>query len=297
MSRYHEMDYRNQTTNEFRDYMWKEQWAENTIYNYCNETNKFIRFLNGKPVSRITKIDVVNYVASLRDEMAINKKLKVSSVNFKIAAINKFLKYLNMEDFKSKNIYVHKKVFLDDNEVLTRDEVEMLLKAAKKLKNKRLYWALRILFQTGMRISELEYVTVESLRKGSVDVYNKGGSRPIPIPEDLAKGALEYCAEKGITTGVVIRTRNDKRVHKTVITRGIKKLANLLDINEKKAHPHSLRHAFAKNYLKRECGTLTMLADILGHRSITTTRVYTKDLLSNVRKTMTMDRLGIKIAS
>lgn len=297
MSKYHEMDYKNQTTNEFRDHLWKEQWAENTIYNYCNECNRFISFLNGKSVTNIARIDVINYVASLKEKLSVNKMLKVSSVNLKIAAINKFLKHLQMDDFKLKSIYVHRKVFIDDNEILTSDEVEMILNAAKKLKNKRLYWALRILFQTGMRISELEYVTVESLRKGSVDVYNKGGSRPIPIPEDLAKGALEYCAEKGITTGVVIRTRNDKRVHKTVITRGIKKLANLLDINEKKAHPHSLRHAFAKNYLKRECGTLTMLADILGHRSITTTRVYTKDSLSNVRKTMTMDRLGIKIAS
>ena len=291
------MDYRDVITNEFRDYLWKEQWAENTIYNYCNETNRFIRFLNGKSVVCIAKIDIVNYVDGLKKGMTTNKKLKVSSVNFKIAAINKFLKYLNMEDLKAKNLYVHKKVFLDDGEILTSEEVEMLINAANKLKNKRLYWALRILFQTGMRISELEYLTVESLKKGSVDVYNKSGSRPIPIPEDLEDELLNYCAENGITTGIVIRTRNDKRVHRTVITRSIKKLAKTIDIGERKAHPHSFRHAFAKSYLKRECGTLSMLADILGHRSITTTRVYTKDLLSNIRKTMTLDRLGIRIAS
>ena len=297
MSKYHEMDYGIQTTNEFRDCLWKEQWAENTIYNYCNEANRFIKFLSRKPVNDIVKTDTVNYLELLKDRMNVDKTLKVSSVNLKIAAINKFLKYLHMDDFKLKVIHVHRKVFLDDNEILTSDEVEIILNAAKKLKNKRLYWALRILFQTGMRISELEYVTIESLKKGFVDVYNKSGSRPIPIPEDLAKEVLKYCNEMGITTGVVIRTRNDKRVHRTVISRAIKKLANLLDIDERKAHPHSLRHAFARNYLERNCGTLATLADIMGHRSIVTTRVYTKDTLTKSRKTMTMDKLGIKIAS
>ena len=297
MSKYHEMDYKNVITNEFRDYLWKEQWAENTIYNYCNECNRFISFLNSKSISTIEKFDVINYGAILKKKMTEDKTLKVSSVNLKIASINKFLKYLHMDDFRLKSIYVHKKVFLDDTEILTSEEVEMILNAAKKLKNKRLYWALRILFQTGMRISELEYVTVESLKKGFVEVYNKSGSRPIPISEDLAMATLEYCDEIGITTGVVIRTRNGKRVHRTVISRAIKKLAISLDIDEKKAHPHSLRHAFAKSYLNRNCGTLAMLADVMGHRSITTTRVYSKETLTNVRKTMTMEKLGIKIAS
>ena len=291
------MDYRNVITNEFRDYLWKGQWAENTIYNYCNKINRFIRFLNGKSVTKIVKTDIVNYVDSLKEEITNNKKLKVSSVNFKIAAINKFLKCLKKEDLKAKNLYVHKKVFLDDGEILTGKEVEVLINVANKHKNKRLYWVLRILFQTGMRISELEYLTVEDLRKGAVDVYNKSGYRPIPISEDLADELLNYCAENGITTGIVIRTRNNKRVHRTVISRAIKKLAKSVDIAERKAHPHSFRHAFARSFLKRECGTLEMLADILGHRSITTTRVYTKDSLSNIRKTMTLDRLGIKIAS
>lgn len=297
MSKYHEMDYKNVITNEFRDYLWKEQWAENTIYNYCNECNRLISFLNSKSISTIEKFDVINYGAILKKKMTEDKTLKVSSVNLKIASINKFLKYLHMDDFRLKSIYVHKKVFLDDTEILTSEEVEMILNAAKKLKNKRLYWALRILFQTGMRISELEYVTVESLKKGFVEVYNKSGSRPIPISEDLAMATLEYCDEIGITTGVVIRTRNGKRVHRTVISRAIKKLAISLDIDEKKAHPHSLRHAFAKSYLNRNCGTLAMLADVMGHRSITTTRVYSKETLTNVRKTMTMEKLGIKIAS
>ena len=297
MSKYHEIDYGNKITNEFRNYLWKEQRAENTIYTYCNEVNRFIKFLNGKPVNDIVKVDTINYLDTLKDKMNESKTLKVSSVNLKIAAINKFLKYLRMDHCKLNSIYVHRKVFLDDNEILTSDEVEMILNTAKKLKNKRLYWALRILFQTGMRISELEYVTVESLKEGFVDVYNKSGSRPIPIPEDLAKEVLKYCNEMGITIGVVIRTRNNKRVHGKVISKAMKKLAKLLDIDECKAHPHSLRHAFAKTYLERNCGTLATLADIMGHRSIATTRVYTKDTLTNIRKTMTMDKLGIKIAS
>ena len=147
-----------------------------------------------------------------------------------------------------------------------------------------------------MRISELEYVTIERIKQGYIEVYNKGGSRLIPIPSDLSRDILKYCKDIGITTGIVIRTRNNKRVHRTVILRSMQKLALLLNMKKSKVHPHSFRHTFARDYLEKECGTIVTLAAILGHRNITTTMVYIKNTLSDTSKTMTLNKLGIKIA-
>ena len=294
----HEKDYGNAIVNEFKTSLWERRKAESTIDNYCRVAGSFIKYahINTKEgMTLLTKSVVRNFVDCLiNDSYEDDKKYTVESVNNKIAGLNQLLAFYGLEELKEKALYCHRKTFIEDEEILTDDDVRLLLSESRK-ENEVLYYALESMSQMGLRVSEVQFITVESLNRGFIVVLNKGGARKVPLPPDLIKELRAYCEENGITSGPIIYVRKGIALSRSTIGKLMKKLAEKLKIDTKKAHPHSLRHNFAIRYLKiyGQCA-LSKLADILGHRSIETTRVYLRDTLSNVAKSLTAKSLKIK---
>ncbi|MDO5564604.1 MAG: tyrosine-type recombinase/integrase [Eubacteriales bacterium] len=278
---------------EFEKELRRDQKSESTIKNYSLAVKEFCNYLGSKNKhEHFTKDDILLYLALLKEKYRCKE-----TINIKLNGINRYLKKINLSDFCVKLLNVKKHTFLHDNEIFTDEEIEIILNEAKK-KNKRLYMTLRILFQTGIRISEMEYITYEAIQKGIAEIYNKGKEREVPIPPDLCKILLEYCIENNINSGPIIITRNKKRVHRSYLYREIHNFIISLEIDKKKAHPHTFRHKFAIDYLKAYSEiAIYNLADILGHQKIETTRIYLRKPISEIRESMMYEKLQKKIAS
>lgn len=291
-----EKDYGCATVNAFRDYLIEEQNADNTISNYCKVAKDFVEHLNikdAKQISKLKKLSVLKYVSIYSEN-----NLKASTINNHINALNGFFKFCKRNDLRVKTIHCRRMTYLKDEELLTDDEIHKILNYAMKLKDKRYYYAILIMLQTGVRVSELEFVTVEALRHKEIRVFNKGSGRPVPMSDDLIEVLNEYCESVNIKTGIIIRTRNGKCLDRSAISKMLKEIARALNIDERKVHSHNFRHEFALRYIQNNGeNALSNLADILGHRSIETTRIYTMKTFTSLRKTMTRKVLKIKITT
>lgn len=279
--------------NAFRDYLIESQNADSTITNYCKVAKDFVEYANitnMKQLKKMKKLQVLKFVNAFSDD-----GLKVSTINNHINALNGFFKFCKRRDLKVKTTHCKRKTYLNDEELLTDAEIHKILNYASKLKDKRYFYAILIMLQTGIRVSELQFVTVESLKMESISVFNKGSSRPVPMPDDLIEVLKAYCEKANITTGIIIRTRNNKCLDKSTINKKLKEIARAFGIDEKKVHAHNFRHDFALRYIADEKNTLANRADILGHRSIETTRIYTMKTFTSLRATMTRKVLKIKI--
>lgn len=251
-----------------------EELSEKTLTKYNRDINKFIQYSNIKTKEDITKDRLIEYKDSLI------KKSKTSTVNNKIIIINKFLTFLfNNKDYNLKQIKTQSKFEVDN--ILSKTDYDRLLKWAVKLNKMVMYYLMRTLAGTGIRISELQYITVEAVKKGKTEIYNKGKKRPVYIKETLQKDLKKYCKDKGIDKGIIFKSRSGKPLDNAYIYKEIQHIAGQARVNKKKAHPHSFRHLFAKEYLNAG-GNYLNLADILGHSSTDTTRIYSvKDANEN----------------
>lgn len=278
----------------FKKELWREQRSKNTIKSYSYAVKGLLDYLKQKGRRfHFTKDDILLYIEMLNEKYDCK-----SSANNRINAINKYLKKSNNKDFLVRLLPSKKNTFLDDDEIFTDEEIELILKEAKKLKNKRLYITFRILLQTGIRVYEMRFITYKAVVNGLAMVTNKGRERPVPIPADLKSLILDYCKEKNITSGPVIITRNNKPVDRSYLYRQVHRFITSLGIAGRKAHPHAFRHKFAINYLSVNGeNAISNLADILGHKNIETTRIYLKRPISEIRESMELEKLGIKIAS
>lgn len=263
----HEKDYGRIIVNDLRDYLWENHRAESTIDNYCRTATQFLEFAGittKDGMNNLTKIVVRNFVEHMNSTTYVNEqKYTVETVNNKIAGMNQLLGLYKLDDLKEKALYCHRKTFIEDSEILTDDDVSRILKESK-MSNHILYLAVKSMAQMGIRVSEIQFITVESLNRGYIVVFNKGGARKVPLPPDLIDALRSYCAISGITRGIIISIKNDIAINRSTIGRLMKKLAEKLGIDIKKAHPHSLRHNFAIRYLRRYGEVaISRLADIL----------------------------------
>ena len=294
----HKKDYGNTIVNGLRDYLWGNGRSKSTIDNYCRTAIWFLEFAGittKEEMMTLTKIVVRDFVEHMKRTIyKIGKIYTIETVNNKIAGMNQLLGLYKLDDLKEKALYCHRKVFIEDSEILTDDDVSRMLNESK-ISNHILYLAVRSMAQMGIRVSEIQFITVESLNLGYIVVFNKGGMRKVPLPPDLIKELREYCNVRGITKGIIISVKKDIAMNRSTIGRFMKKLAEKLGIDIKKAHPHSLRHNFAIRYLNRYGeGAISRLADILGHRSVETTRIYLRDTLTNAANSLTAKNLKIK---
>lgn len=268
---------------DFKQHLIEEERSEATILKYLHDVSYFFTVLNEQT---FTKQAVLNYKEEL------TKTYAITSANSMLAAVNSFFRFMGWNDCIVKQFKVQKKVFCQESKELNKQEYYRLLTAARKNKNMRLYLVLQVICATGIRASELQYITVEALENSSVEVTCKGKTRTIFLPNKLRKLLKKYIKEQGIMTGAIFITKNRKPIHRSNIWREMKKLCKEAGVSESKVFPHNLRHLFARTFYKME-KDIAKLADILGHSSIDTTRIYI--ISTGAEHSRQMDRMQLVI--
>ena len=249
---------------EFELYLRNEERSKATIEKYMRDVRCFVGFIGSTEVS---KQSVVDYKNKLGNSYA------VASANSMIAALNSFLRFCGWHDLCVKQFRVQRQAYCSEEKELTRAEYIRLLEAANKKHNERLNLIIQTICGTGIRVSELQYITVEALGKGEAVVNCKGKNRRIFIVPELKKKLLRYVKEQKISSGAVFITRNGKPVSRNNIWKEMKSLCEQAHVAPSKVFPHNLRHLFARTFYGIE-KDIAKLADILGHASINTTRIY-----------------------
>ena len=267
-----------------KQHLREEEKSENTITKYLRDILAFTAFADGK---EICKDIVIAYKNKL-----ISENYAVRSINSMLASLNSLFSFLNWMDCRVKSIKLQRQVYCPEEKELTKAEYMRLVNAAKQKGNERLNLILQTICGTGIRVSELQYITVEAVKSGETVVSLKGKTRSVFLVKELQKKLLRYAAEQGIKSGLIFITRTGKPLSRTNIWREMKSLCESAGVNPQKVFPHNLRHLFARVFYSIE-KDIAKLADILGHSSINTTRIYIISTGNEHRKRMENIRLII----
>ena len=268
----------------FKTYLCEEEKSENTKEKYIRDVRAFADYVGDKGIDKGT---VIAYKQSL-----IDGGYAIKSINSMLASINSLFSFLGWYELRVKSLKVQQQIFCSEEKELTRAEYERLCRTAERKHNERLYLILQTICGTGIRVSELQFITVESVQKGEATVSLKGKTRTIIITKNLQKKLLHYIAEQRIKTGSVFVTKTGKPMSRTNIWREMKNLCTEAEVNPEKVFPHNLRHLFARVFYGIE-KDIAKLADILGHSNINTTRIYIISTGSEHRRLLENMRLTI----
>ncbi len=275
---------RSKAVEDFEKYLYKEEKSKNTIQKYLHDVRAFMIFAGN---SEITKETVIAYKNKL-----INENYAVRSINSMLASLNSLFAFLGWSDCKVKSIKLQRQVYCSEEKELTKAEYMRLVNTAKRKGNERLNLILQTICGTGIRVSELQFVTVEAVKNGEATVSLKGKTRSVFIIKELRKKLLRYIEKQGIKSGAIFTTRTGNPMSRTNIWREMKNLCESAGVNPQKVFPHNLRHLFARTFYSIE-KDIAKLADILGHSSINTTRIYIISTGTEHRKRMENMRLVI----
>lgn len=246
--------------------------SKRTIKKYVADIMQWLNL----STEHIKKADVLSY----KEKMC--GIYKVSSTNSKIISINRYLKWLGYGELVVKTKRIQNNNSLEN--VITKEDYLKMLNYAKDNNKFKIYYIMKTIAQTGIRIGELKYVTVEAAKKGTVIVWNKGKYRTIYFTEELCKGLLHYCDKHKQKDGVIFCGREKgKAISPGAVWKSLKYIARQVEISEELVYPHSFRHLFAKQYMKL-IGDISELADLLGHSRLETTWIYTKTSMYEKRK-------------
>ena len=248
----------------FREHLILEERSVATIQKYIRDVNAFMAYAQN---SAITKETVIAYKKYLQENYAVR------SVNSMLASINSFFSFFGWNDLKVKSLKLQHQVFCPEERELTKAEYTRLCRTAERKHNERLNLILQTICGTGIRVSELQYITVEAVKHGEAVVNCKAKTRSVFIVKELRQKLLRYAAEQNTKSGMIFVTRTGKPISRTNIWREMKALCIEADVNPQKVFPHNLRHLFARVFYGIE-KDIAKLADILGHSSINTTRIY-----------------------
>ena len=248
----------------YKEYLSLEEKSLVTIEKYIRDVKAFAMYAQG---NAITKEIVIAYKKYLQENYAVR------SVNSMLASINSLFSFLGWNDLKVKSLKLQQQVFCSEEKELTKAEYTRLCRSAERRHNQRLCLILQTICGTGIRVSELQFITVEAVKSGEAIVNCKGKTRSVFIVRGLKQKLLRYAAEQGIKSGMIFVTRSGKPINRTNIWREMKALCMDANVNPQKVFPHNLRHLFARVFYGIE-KDIAMLADILGHSSINTTRIY-----------------------
>lgn len=252
-----------------------------TVEKYVRDAAAFAAFADG---GAITKMTVIAYKEKLQRTYAPR------SVNSMLAGVNSLFVFLGWHDLKVRSLKLQQRVYCHKEKELTKTEYARLCRAAKQRHNERLHLILQTICGTGMRVSELRYVTVEAAKRGEATVRCKGKTRTVFLVKELKQKLLRYAAKQKIESGMIFVTRTGKPVGRTTVWREMKALCKAANVNPEKVFPHNLRHLFARVFYNME-KDIAKLADILGHSSINTTRIYIISTGTEHRRRMESMRL------
>ena len=251
----------------FNCYLINEEKAAATVNKYLHDVGEFQTWLSEQ---ELCKTAVLAYKSYLCEQYA------PSSVNATLSSLNSFFNFMEWYDLRVKNLKIQKQIFASTDKELTKAEYDRLLQAAKQKKNERLYLLMQTICSTGIRVSEVRYVTVEAVSRGVAEINCKGKRRQVFLPKQLCQILKQYIREQKIKSGAVFITKNGNPLDRSNIWSDMKKLCKAANVSEKKVFPHNLRHLFARTYYSLQ-KDIVRLADILGHSSVNTTRIYTME--------------------
>lgn len=249
----------------FGMYLYEEEKSENTIGKYLRDVKGFLVWTAGK---QINKPLVLEYKKSLCDAYAPR------SVNSMLSSLNAFFGFMNWHEMKVKTLKIQRQLFADREKELTTAEYYRLLTTAKKQNKEQLYYLIQTIGSTGMRVSELRFVSVDAVEKGQAVINCKGKVRRIFLPKQLCRMLKGYISREKPGNGSVFVGKNGKPLDRTNIWRMLKSLCAAAGVSGKKVFPHNFRHLFARTFYSVQ-KDIVRLADILGHSSVNTTRIYT----------------------
>lgn len=248
-----------------------DEKSKNTIEKYMRDVSKFLKFIDQR---EIEKSLIIEYKLMLCNSYA------VKSINSMIASINSFLSFLGLDKLRIKTLKEQREIFANPKKELTKQEYHKLIEAAQKSGDLRLSLLIQTICSTGIRVSELKFITVKSLKLGKVNVSCKSKKRMVFLPKELIILLKQYCKIKNIKNGIVFCSKNGKALDRSNIWRMMKNLCDKANVSKEKVFPHNLRHLFARTYYKIN-KDISKLADILGHSNINTTRIYTMESGNN----------------
>lgn len=249
---------------QFEQHLITEERSAATIEKYLRDIRCFCDFLADRPIG---KEETIAYKECLTVRYA------PASVNSMLVALNCFLRFIGQADACVKQLKIQRQIFSREDKELTKGEYQRLVKAAG---NTRLSLAVQTICGTGIRVSELQYVTVEAVRVGKAVVNCKNKTRVIFIPTSIQKLLKPYIKKSGITAGSVFVTKSGKPLNRRNIWRDMKALCERAEVSPNKVYPHNLRHLFARTFYSVD-KDIVRLTDLLGHSSVNTTRIYTME--------------------
>lgn len=257
----------------------RQSLAASTIQTYLHSVQQFISYADGKPISKCL---VREYSRSLEQ-----RHYKASTINLNIIAINKFLRFCHREDCTIKVERLPQRQSL--SHVLEPDDYHKLLDSAWQSGREKYYYIMKTLAKTGIRISELRYITVEALETGITQVHNKGRFRDVYLSDSLIAELRSYCHSEQIQSGSIFIGTKGTPLSRKAVWKMFKKIAAAAGVEQCRVHPHAFRHYFSLSYMN-QYGNIFELADFLGHVNIETTRIYSKSTVEQKRKRL--DTIG-----
>lgn len=267
---------------DFQNYLIQEERSNGTREKYQRDLAHFTAWLDGRPVSK--------ELAAAWKEALLEQGYAPIIINSMLAAIHQFFAFMGWTDCRVKYLRVQQRLFRDTARDLDRREYDRLIECAQRSGKDRLALLMETMGSTGIRVSEVHYLTVEAVRKGRTDISLKGKIRTILLPSKLCRKLLKYAQKEKIASGEIFLTRNGISLSRKQIWSEMKALCAEADVAPSKVFPHNLRHLFARTFYHVD-RDVAKLADILGHSSIETTRIYL--ISTGVEHVKTLDRLHL----
>jgi len=266
---------------DFSDYLISEEKSQATVSKYQRDLFYLMNFISGRPVTKALTLEYKSH---------LGEKYAPTSANSMIAAMNGFFRYMGWYDLTVKQFRVQERVYRAEEKDLTRAEYARLIAASERKGREQVGLMIETIYSTGIRVSELQFITLEAAKRGEAAVRCKGKCRPVHIVKELRDKLISYAARKGITEGCIFVTRNGRPISRTNIWRAMKSLCKDADVAPSKVFPHNLRHLFAKRFyeIKKD---IARLACILGHANINTTRIYVRESFAQYSREMEQIRL------
>lgn len=263
-------------------YLAAEERSPGTVAKYLRDVSAFARWLGSAPVSK--------ELAAGWKEHLLSQGYAPATINSMLAALNGLFHFLGWDECRVRFLKIQRRLFRDAGRELTRPEYERLLAAARERGRERLALLMEAICATGIRVSEVRYLTVEAARQGKAEISLKGKIRTILLPGKLCRKLLQYAQKQKTASGAIFRTKSGKELGRRQIWAEMKRLCGHAGVDPRKVFPHNLRHLFAMVFY-RTSRDIVKLADLLGHSSIETTRIYL--VTSGAEHQRTLDRLGL----
>ncbi len=279
------MEYRTSTVEQIREfsrYLREEERETATIDKYSRDVKDFFIWLKDREISRERMGEWRGYL--------LQAGRKPVTINGKLSALNKFFSFLGRNDCRTKYLKIQRRLFRSTEKQLSKQEYIRLMETAHSLGRERLALLMETICATGIRVSEVKYITAEAIRAGRTEIALKGKIRTILLPGKLCRKLKKYAGKRKIVSGEVFLTRNGKGMSRRQIWAEMKSLCEKAGVAPSKVFPHNLRHLFAQTFY-RVCRDVAKLADVLGHSSIETTRLYL--ISTEAEHVRQMERMGL----